>query len=105
MCLTGPHNARIKIPRHLNAGLDSHCYGHRGSHATLLPQIMHAETAPMYPLVPATGTDAATPDTYEPQPGGRTSSGPSAEGIALEDLLLWLTAYRDIFSRPCCVTG
>ncbi len=29
----------------------------------------------------------------------------SPEGCALEDLLLWLAGYRDLFSKPCAVTG
>mmetsp|Transcript_21006 Transcript_21006/g.46060 ORF Transcript_21006/g.46060 Transcript_21006/m.46060 type:complete len:374 (-) Transcript_21006:249-1370(-) len=30
---------------------------------------------------------------------------PGAEAAALEDLLLWIAGYRDLFTRPCCMTG
>eukprot|EP00798_Chlamydomonas_sp_ICE-L_P019993 gene19993-26706_t len=28
-----------------------------------------------------------------------------AESVVLEDLMLWLSSYRDIFTRPCCMSG
>ncbi|KAK9831461.1 hypothetical protein WJX81_007721 [Elliptochloris bilobata] len=35
---------------------------------------------------------------------GEVKAGSAAQ-IALEDLLLWLSSYRDLFTRPCVATG
>ena len=37
--------------------------------------------------------------------GSSSSSSASLPGAVLEDMLLWLTSYRDVFTRPCCMTG
>ena len=36
---------------------------------------------------------------------GDGSLSTSLPGAVLEDMLLWLTSYRDVFTRPCCMTG
>lgn len=59
------------------------------------------------PTTCARTTDMPSSDVAE---GGAAAAeteatGLSLHGAALESLLLWLTTYRDLFSRPCCVTG
>ena len=57
------------------------------------------------PAGPATGAAAATSAGHHGGSSSQAPCGPSPGVVALEDLLLWLASYRDLFSRPCCVSG
>lgn len=59
--------------------------------------------------------DGGKPDSLKT--GGAAATGAAAggkavtttvttpDGAALEDLLLWVSAYRDVYTRPCACTG
>ncbi|KAJ9527805.1 hypothetical protein QJQ45_000370 [Haematococcus lacustris] len=51
---------------------------------------------------------ALTPGQPDSLPAAAAAGAPgtaSAGAVALEDLLLWLSSYRDVWSRPCSASG
>jgi hypothetical protein len=87
------------------------------THARTVP----GATAPVAETPAADGGDVIMSDagvdamacSHQPPPSAMAVATPSAggssrrsmHGAVLESLLLWLSLFRDLFSRPCCVSG
>lgn len=69
----------------------------RRAHAVVTMHLGALPSAGAGVQLAAVGMEGAVP--------GAGAGAVSPGGVALEDLLLWLASYRDLFSRPCAISG
>jgi mediator of RNA polymerase II transcription subunit 27 len=78
-----------------------HCYMRCTSRSSLAA----SSTAQVFRRVTALASRALCYYTMRAQSQQEQPAGPSQGAVALEDLLLWLCSYQDLFTRPCEATG